>query len=87
MRLPAIGERAAVLLGRLLRHRAAELQRLAALLATAGCERNHGAEERYDSDLLHTHDSTSRIACLHRCIVRIFRRWPTAEWMPAGQSC
>jgi hypothetical protein len=53
-----------VLAGRLFRNRAAELQRLATLLATAGCERDHGAEERYDSDLLGTHDSTSRIAML-----------------------
>jgi hypothetical protein len=48
-----------------LRNRAAELQRLAArLFATAGCERNHGAKERDDGDLLGTHDNTSKLAVL-----------------------
>jgi hypothetical protein len=47
---------------RLLRDGATELQRPTALLATACGKRNDGAQQRYDSDFLGTHDCTSRIA-------------------------
>ena len=46
---------------RLLRDRAAELQRLIPLLAAARREGYDGAEERHNGDFLATHDSTSVI--------------------------
>ena len=73
--------------GRLLRNGAAELQRLAALLAAARGKRHDDAQERYDSDFLGTHDCTSRLQSLTGAIVRTWRERPTAEWRAASQSC
>jgi len=59
------GEKVSALTGRLLRNRAAELQRSAAFLATACGQYHDGAQERNDGDLLGTHDCTSNNCNVH----------------------
>ena len=49
--MPALGEQAVCLPGRLLRHRAAKLQGLISLLAPAAGEHDDSAQERHDRDL------------------------------------